>query len=124
MNTFFNYNPNLKHYARVLRNHMTYAERRLWYKIRNRQLHGIQFCRQLRIESYIIDFYAKQHKIAIEIDGPIHLSPRAIAKDRNRDYVLRSLGIKVLRFSNGDVTTNIDRVLKIISNTILNFPPL
>jgi very-short-patch-repair endonuclease len=124
MSEIIPYIGDLRTYARSMRNDMTRAEKKLWYKIRCKQLHEVQFCRQMIIESYIIDFYAKIPKIAIEIDGPIHLSREAIDKDMNRDHSLRELGITVIRFTNHEVINKIDAVINTISRVILNNLPL
>ncbi len=73
MAEIISYNSKTKRFAHSMRNKPTAAEKKLWYKIRCRQLSGMQFCRQMRIASFIIDFYCKELKLAIEIDGPIHL---------------------------------------------------
>jgi very-short-patch-repair endonuclease len=41
--------------ARRLRQDMTDAERKLWYRLRNRQLCGYKFRRQHEIDYYIVD---------------------------------------------------------------------
>ncbi len=124
MSNIIRYNKELKPYVRSLRNKMTSAEKKLWYKIRCRAIHGVQFCRQMPIKSYIIDFYAKELKIALEVDGSIHLSAFARNKDQNRDYVLSTLGIKVLRFTNENILTDIESVILSISAMVLKNLPL
>ena len=52
------YNPNLKSNARRLRKTITDAEQLLWFRIRKKQIQGVQFYRQKPIGDYIIDFYA------------------------------------------------------------------
>ncbi len=37
------YNKNLKHNARQLRNNMTEAEQKLWLRLRQKQILGLQF---------------------------------------------------------------------------------
>jgi very-short-patch-repair endonuclease len=117
------YIKHLKPYIRQLRNNMTPAEKRLWYKIRCKKLHGIQFCRQMPIESYIVDFYSKAPKIAIEVDGPIHLEAQATGNDINRDYVLKTLGVTVLRFTNDQIFNDIHSVIESIKRAILKNRP-
>ena len=51
------YNKNLKQYSRQLRENMTDAERKLWAKIRRKQIKEFQFYRQKPIGDYIVDFY-------------------------------------------------------------------
>ena len=59
--------------------------------------------RQKVIDRYIVDFYIAQAKIVIELDGSQHYESEGILADAMRDADLRSLGIKVLRYSNADV---------------------
>ena len=51
---------------------MTIAEVMLWNSIKNKALLGFDFDRQRPIDNYIIDFYCKELKLAIEIDGGSH----------------------------------------------------
>ena len=59
------YNPRLKTKARSLRANPTDAELRLWYRIRRKQILGIQFYRQKTIGNYIVDFYAPAVNICL-----------------------------------------------------------
>ena len=95
---------------------MTDAERRLWSKIRRKQLKKYQFYRQKNIGDYIVDFYCPAAKLIVEIDGGQHYSEENIAKDEARDKLLSDLGFRVLRFSNSDVFKNIEGVVEEIYN--------
>ena len=108
------YNKDLKEPSRRLRESMTDAESLLWTKIRLRQINGFQFSRQRPIGNYIVDFFCHKAKLVIEIDGSQHFSDGMIENDRVRDEFLRSLGLRVLRFTNVDVLTNIDGVVESI----------
>ena len=110
------YNKNLKILARDLRKNMTDAERRLWSKIRRKQLKEFQFYRQKNIGDYIVDFYCPAAKLIVEIDGGQHYSKENIMKDKARDKFLSDLGFRVLRFSNSDVLKNIEGVVTEIYN--------
>jgi len=117
------YNKNLKQYARQLRENMTDAERRLWAKIRMKQLRGCQFYRQKPIGDYIVDFYCPRAKLVVEIDGSQHLVGETIQYDKIRDDYLNSLGLRVLRFTNADVLKNIKGVVERVKNEIPLSPP-
>ena len=104
------YNNNLKQFSRELRKNSTDAERRLWSKLRLKQLNGFQFYRQRIIVNYIVDFYCPRAKLVIELDGGQHYYGRTQVADLKRDEYLKSLGIRVLRFSDRDVFTNIEGV--------------
>ena len=100
-----------KEQRRQLRKEQTNAEERLWNSIRGRRLDGIKFRRQYGIENYILDFYTAEFKVAIEVDGGIHLKPEVLIKDRNRDQFLSECGIKVLRVTNQDIENDLSKVL-------------
>lgn len=119
MHEIIYYRNDLKHYARKLRNNMTRAEKILWHRIRRKAILGLQFCRQKPIGPYILDFYCKNPKIAIELDGPIHEKLDAIKYDEDKDFYLKSVGIKVLRFKNADIYKNVEEVIQKISSIIL-----
>jgi very-short-patch-repair endonuclease len=116
------YNKNLKNLARNLRKNMTDAERRLWSKIRRKQLKEFQFYRQKNIGDYIVDFYCPAAKLIIEIDGGQHYSEENIVKDEARDSFLNDLGFRVFRFSNSDVFNNIEGVVTKIYNHLKKSP--
>ena len=116
------YNKNLKQLARELRKNMTDAERRLWSKIRRKQLKQYQFYRQKNIGEYIVDFYCPAAKLIVEIDGGQHYSNEYHAKDKARDKFLNDLGFRVLRFSNNDALKNIEEVVDTIYKHLENPP--
>jgi very-short-patch-repair endonuclease len=70
------FNKSLKPLARELRKNMTDAEKRLWSKIRRKQLKKIQFYRQKNIGDFIVDFYCPAAKLIIELDGGQHFSKK------------------------------------------------
>jgi len=91
---------------------MTDAEKLLWNKIRRKQLKECQFYRQKAIGGYIVDFYCPKASLIIEVDGGRHYSDEGKRKDKIRDVYMKSLGIKVLRFSDKEVFENLEGVLK------------
>jgi very-short-patch-repair endonuclease len=117
------YNENLKQSARQLRNNMTDAERYLWSKLRARQLEKCWFYRQKPIGDYIVDFFCPKAKLVIEVDGGQHFSGETKEYDRIRDDYIKSLGLKVLRFSNSEVLKNIEGVVERIASEIPLSPP-
>ncbi len=106
------YRKNLKIYSVELRKNMTDAEIRLWAKIRNRQLVGLQFYRQKIIVDYVVDFYCPGTKLVIEVDGGQHYFNTSVDKDRIRDDYLKKQGLRVLRFTNTDILGNIEGVIE------------
>jgi len=90
---------------------MTYGEIALWREINKKKL-GVRFSRQVPIDQYIVDFYCKDLKLAIEVDGSIHLEESQIKRDKIRQKRLESLGVKVIRFEDFDVKNNLSFVLE------------
>ena len=101
-------NPKLKPCAQKLRKEMTREERHLWYDF----LKGlpVTFNRQKVIGSYIADFYCASAKIIVELDGSQHYEEKGVNQDEKRDAYFSELGIKVLRYSNYDITIHFDSV--------------
>jgi very-short-patch-repair endonuclease len=99
---------------RQLRRQIPPAERRLWPHLRDRRLEDCKFRRQYGIAQYVIDFYAPELKLAIEIDGPTHYLPGAPEYDAKRQAYIESTGVTFLRFSNGQVYNDIEGVLEAI----------
>jgi very-short-patch-repair endonuclease len=99
--------------ARKLRANQTEAEARLWARLRDRQLGGAKFRRQVPIGPYVADFLCYSARLIIELDGGQH----AVNADADALWTesLGSEGFRVLRFWNNDVMANIDRVLQRIS---------
>jgi very-short-patch-repair endonuclease len=108
---FRNYDSHNKKFSRSLRNNLTDAENKLWQCIRNKQIEGVLFNRQKPVGQYIVDFYSAGAKLVIEVDGSRHFEDENDQKDRLRDEYLKSLGLKVLRFDNSEVLTNIEGVI-------------
>ena len=102
------YNKKLVSNARDLRKNMTPEEKHLWYDFLKRLPLNVR--RQHNIENYIVDFYIAEKKIVIEVDGRQHLLPEHKAEDMNRDKVLSSWSITVLRYSNDSIRNNFNEV--------------
>lgn len=101
--------------ARRLRANQTDAEAVLWNRIRNRQIDGHKFARQVPIGAYICDFVCREKQIVIEVDGGQHAES---ATDAIRDNYLIAEGYRVLRFWNNDVLGNLEGVLTTIQTEL------
>jgi type I restriction enzyme, R subunit len=101
--------------ARELRKSQTSAETLVWELLRNRKFYGLKFRRQHQIGYYIVDFYCDTHKLIIELDGVIHSKNENQLYDKERDDVLKSLGYRVVRFSNKSVLENLENFLKTLA---------
>jgi very-short-patch-repair endonuclease len=105
--------------AKTLRANMTDAERKLWSHIRDRQLLGFKFVRQLPVGQYIADFACREADLIIELDGGQHAEN---LRDEQRTEALAQHGYGVVRFWNSDVLTNIDGVLEVIAEHLAKPP--
>jgi len=94
--------------------HQTDAETVLWQRIRNRQIDGRKFARQV-IGRYICDFVCREKRVVIEVDGGQH---NESAEDAVRDRYLVAEGYRVLRFWNNEVLGNLEGVLTTIQSEI------
>jgi very-short-patch-repair endonuclease len=103
------YRKDLIEKARRLRKNSTPGEIELWKLIKNKQVLGFQFRRQRPIGSFIVDFYCKELKLAIEIDGSSH--DYKYKYDQMRQAKLEALGINFLRYSESDTKENPDYVV-------------
>ena len=100
--------------ARVLRFNSTSAENKLWSKLRNRQLDGLRFTRQMPIGATFADFVCRSHLVIVEIDGATHATPLELANDAIRTRKLEALGYRIFRVNNEDVRQNVTGVLDAI----------
>ncbi len=96
--------------ARSLRANQTEAEALLWRRLRDRQLAGAKFRRQVPIGPYVADFVCYASKLVVELDGGQHAEN--VEADTTRTAWLEDRGFRVLRFWNHDVLANPDGVLE------------
>ena len=97
-------------HARRLRRDSTDAEQRLWHHLRNRNLGGFKFRRQVTVGRCIADFACIDCKLIVEADGGQHTCER----DRERTAYLEQLGWLVLRFWNNEILQRTEAVLESI----------
>lgn len=115
------YKPELIAVANRLRKTMTFSEVKFWNQLKNFQMMGYDFDRQRPILNYIVDFYCKELRLVIEVDGITHQFDDAILKDLSRDENLGKYGISVLRISAMDIVKKEKYALKILENWILEY---
>jgi very-short-patch-repair endonuclease len=102
-------------FARRLRKNMTPAETLLWWRLR-RNAEGWKFRRQPPIGPFVVDFGCMEVRLAIEVDGATHSTAEEIAYDERRTQYLESLGWRVVRFWNWEITRNLGGVVETIRN--------
>ena len=106
----------LKPLARELRRAPTASEDRLWQRLRNHQVLGLKFRRQHTIDRFIVDFFCSKVRLVVEVDGPVHeYTPQ---EDAIRQAFLENAGMRVLRFTNEQIDTNVEEVLAEIRATL------
>ncbi len=101
--------------AAQMRRDPTPAEDHLWQHLRHRQLNH-KFRRQHGIERFIVDFFAPEVMLVIEVDGGVH--QYTAEEDAIRQMFLEGLGLRVLRFTNDQVLDDVENVLETIRRAL------
>ena len=107
-----------------LRNNMTEAEKILWEELKKKEIFKARWKRQHPIDIFVVDFYCHKYKLAIEVDGEIHLKEEIREHDDGRAHDIEKLGIKILRFTNKELFDNIEFVKNRILREINSVRPL
>ncbi len=110
------YKPQLKEIAKQLRKNSTLSEVLLWQRLKGRNIQHCDFHRQKPLGNYIVDFFCPELKLAIEIDGCTH--DEKMDKDALRQRELEDMGIHFLRFTDREVKSNLNGVVKAIEEWI------
>ena len=97
--------------ARKLRRNMTLPEAMLWQRLRASGL-GVKVRRQHPIGPYVVDFYVREWRLVIEVDGEVHGFGDRPERDAVRDQFLALNGNRMLRVRAVDVMKNIECVLE------------
>ena len=102
--------------ARALRRSMTKEERHLWFDF----LRGypVRFRRQEIIGPYIADFYCRDARLVIELDGSQHYEENAVKYDEERTAFLNLYHIDVVRYSNLEIARNFEGVCQDIDRMV------
>jgi very-short-patch-repair endonuclease len=104
--------------SRELRKKQTPTEFAFWEKVKNKQFLGFKFLRQHPIfyeyynkeKFFIADFYCKELKLVIEIDGGVHEDQQDY--DKIRTEILETQhDLVVVRFKNEEVLYKINKVI-------------
>ena len=114
----WNVSPGQRRHARELRKKSTDAERLMWSALRDKQLDGASFKRQVPIGPYIADFACHAKKLVVELDGGQHFADDAERADAARTAAIEARGFRVIRFSNHEVMTNRAGVLQSIADVL------
>ncbi|WP_156385687.1 endonuclease domain-containing protein [Devosia sp. Root685] len=104
--------------SRQLRKSMPGPEAKLWSFLRELRTQGHHFRRQVQIGPYYVDFLCHGSKLVIEVDGDTHFVGGAQAYDARRDQRIAADGFRVVRFTNYEVTANLDGVMEAIISAL------
>jgi very-short-patch-repair endonuclease len=111
--------------ARHLRKKQTPAEQILWKCLRNRRLAGLKFRRQHPIDKFIADFYCHEARLVVEVDGAVHREKNQAERDALRTEILSRICLSVVRVTNTEVETALEKVLRTITEAAQagKYPP-
>ena len=96
---------------------MTPAEVKLCRYLRGRQIGGAFFRKQHAVGPFVVDFFCARSRLAIEIDGDAHACQTRYDAMRTR-WLSDQKGLRVVRFANRDVLSNIEGVLYAIDKAL------
>jgi very-short-patch-repair endonuclease len=111
--------------SRDLRKRQTSAEQVFWEKVKNKQFLGYKFLRQHPIfyeyydkeKFFIADFYCRDLKLVVEIDGGVHEEQKDY--DKIRTEILEAQhDLNVIRYENEEVTQGIIKVLMNLKSVV------
>jgi very-short-patch-repair endonuclease len=89
---------------------MTKVEWFVWSRLRNRQLSGYKFRRQVPIRPYFADFACLSARLVVEVDGEGHTQE----SDERKTGFLQSRGYRVVRIPVQNIDESIDDVMEMI----------
>lgn len=112
------YNKENIELAKKLRKNATPQEKRLWYDFLSK--YEIRFQRQKAIDNFIADFYCHKAKLIIEVDGSQHFTDKGMKNDEIRTDILEGYGLKVIRITNRQISTNFSGVCEYIDTVVKN----
>jgi very-short-patch-repair endonuclease len=104
-------------HAKSMRLEAAKLEHKLWSALQGGKL-GAAFERQHKIKPYLIDFYCAGAKLAIQLDGDIQQPVRATARSR----FMSNKNIRVLRFSNSDLSQDFSGAITSIRDALNETP--
>ena len=92
---------------------MSPPEAKLWQQLRQRP-GGLKFRRQHPIEPYVADFYCREGKLIVEVDGWSHETSAGAQLDEARDRALQDRGFTILHIAAGEVMRDCAAVVSAI----------
>jgi very-short-patch-repair endonuclease len=98
---------------------MSPPEALIWQQVRGSQL-GFKVRRQHPIGPYVADFYVREAKLAVEVDGAPHDFGNGPERDLVRDQYMREQGYRLLRIPAREVLEGLEPVLTAIVEQVTN----
>ena len=112
-------NKKLAKRRKELRSQAIAPEAVLWTFLQRRQLLGKRFRRQQSIGPYVVDFYCRECRVIVELDGQRHYEPLAEEYESERTrYLEQEFGMKIVRFENKVLYENPEAVLETIKEAL------
>jgi very-short-patch-repair endonuclease len=108
--------------ARQFRKEPTASEAIVWQALRGKKLDDRKFRRQQPIGPFVVDFFCAAERLIVEVDGAIHEMQKD--RDRERQELIESLGLRFIRVSSELVETDLAGVLERIRAAFRVNPPL
>src|SRR3546814_19189088 len=96
------------------------AERRLWSRIRARQIVDTRFTTKFPLGPFICDFVSRGPKLIIEVDGGQHAEQAKTGAGRTA--YLKSGGYSLIRFWNNDVLEYTEGVVHALNRQCVDRP--
>lgn len=96
-------------------------KRRFGMKYYQENKQAISFFVNIPLGCYIPDFYCRELKLIIEIDGDSHSVQEGY--DIARTYYFETKGLSIFRFTNRDVLSNIDAIKEYLHTEISKTTP-
>ena len=78
----------------------------LWERLRGSRIHGAMFHKQVPFDRFVVDVYCYAAKLVVEIDGKQH--DWFSDYDTGRTEVLERMGVRVVRFTDEQVSVDLD----------------
>lgn len=107
--------------AKEKRENPTQEESLLWHRLKGNQT-GFHIRRQHIISSYLVDFVCLEKMVTIEVDGGYHNDPDVKEYDDARTAFLKEIGFTELRFSNQEIKTDLESVVRRITERLSVLP--
>jgi very-short-patch-repair endonuclease len=99
---------------------MSEAEAHLWNSLlRDHQMLGHSFDRRIEVLDHNAAFLSLELRLIVEIDSSSVIRQEELRKAAEKEFLFRMGGYTVLRFSEAEILTNIDKVRSMIKEWII-----